>query len=170
MSDLSQLQRDKAALEREHAGIVSAIHELRERARKVSIEAGMTPRHVEDTEKDFWRNGIAKLQTELMEVQGKIAAINKELRKAKADRPIKTLSQLPRDVAVKTEPASVKSNGASIQTPGDMKEGYVLFLQFFRQLVSENLDPRLVAVFEKDAHGLVDAYRAAHATNPKREL
>jgi hypothetical protein len=162
MPDLSQLQHEKSVLEREHAGIVSAIHELRERARKVSIEAGMTRRHVEDTEKDFWRNGIAKLQTELLEVQGRIAAVNKELRKAKADQPIKALSQLPRDVAVKEELADAKPNGAVIQTPGDMKEGYALFLQFFRQLVVENLDPRLVEVFEKDAHGLVNDYRRVH--------
>ena len=158
MSDLSELQSQKATLEHEHASIVSAIHELRERARKVSIEAGTTRRHVEDTEKDFWRNGIAKHQAELLEVQGKLAATNKEIRKAKAGLPIKSLTQIPREVAIKKEPTGVNPNGVVIQA-SDIKEGHVLFLQFFRQLVIENLDPRLVEVFEKDAHGLVNDYR-----------
>jgi predicted RNase H-like nuclease (RuvC/YqgF family) len=161
MSDLAELQHQKSVLEREHSGIVSAIHELRARAKQKSIEAATTRSPLPETEIAFWRNGIAKLQTELMAVQTKLAAVNKELRKAQADQPIKTLSQLPR-VAVKEESAGVKPNGAVIQAPGDIKEGYALFLQFFRQLVVENLDPRLVEVFEKDAHGLVNDYRRMH--------
>jgi predicted RNase H-like nuclease (RuvC/YqgF family) len=162
MSDLSQLQHDKSALERERAGIVEKIHELRTRARQKSIEASATRQPLPETEIAHWQNGIKRHQAELMEVQAKIAAVNRELRKTKADQPVKTLSQLPRDVAVKAESAGDKPNGAIIQAPGDIKEGYALFLQFFRQLVVENIDPRLVEVFEKDAHGLVNDYRRMH--------
>jgi predicted RNase H-like nuclease (RuvC/YqgF family) len=159
MSDLSQLQHDKFALESEHAVIVEKIHELRTRARQKSIEASATRQPLPEAEIAHWQNGIKRHQVELMEVQAKIAAVNRKLRKAK---PIKTLSQLPCDVAVKAATAGAKPNGAVIQAPGDMKEGYALFLQFFRQLVVENIDPRLAEVFEKDAHGLVNDYRRMH--------
>jgi hypothetical protein len=32
------------------------------------------------------------------------------------------------------------------------------YLQFFHQIVAENIDPRLVAVFERDTHALVSDY------------
>jgi hypothetical protein len=159
MSDLSQLQRDKSALEHECDSITAAIRELRQRARQKSLEASTTRMPLPETEVAFWQKGIKEYQAKLMVAQGKLAAVNKELRRAKADRPIKTLSQLPRDVAVKETLTVAKPNGVGIQPPGDMKDGHVLFLQFFRQLVVENLDPRLVEVFEKDAHSLVNDYR-----------
>lgn len=165
MSDLPQLQHQKSVLESEHAGIVSAIHELRQRARQKSIEASATRTPLPEPEIQYWKTNIAKNQTELMAVQTKLAAVNKELRKAQADQSIKTLSQLPR-VAVKEESAGVKPNGAVIQAHSDIKEGYALFLQFFRQLVVENIDPRLVEVFEKDAHNLVNDYRRQHGGAP----
>ena len=163
MSDLAELQHEKTRLESERDRIVGAIRELRERARKVSIEASVTRRHIADAEKDFWRDGIAKAQAELMAAQARLGVVGKELRKVKADQPIRTLSQLPRSVAVKAEPdKALNSNGVGVQAPDSLKEGHVLFLQFFHQLVVENLDPRLVEVFEKDAHGLVNEYRRMH--------
>jgi hypothetical protein len=162
MSDLPQLQHEKSVLEREHAGIVEAIHELRARARQKSIEASATRQPLPESEIQYWKSNIARCQSELMATQSKLASVNKAIRAAQADQPIKTLSQLPREVAVKTEPDGAKPNGTVIQTPGDIKEGYALFLQFFRQLVVENIDPRLVEVFEKDAQSLVNAYRKVH--------
>jgi chromosome segregation ATPase len=97
MSDLAQLQHEKSVLERKHASIVGVIHELRQRARQKSIEASATRQPLPEAEIAHWQNGIKRHQAELMEVQAKIAEVNKELRKAKADQPIKTLSQLPRD-------------------------------------------------------------------------
>jgi hypothetical protein len=145
-------------LRREQSIIVAAIDELRERARKVSIEASVTRRHVEDAEKDFWRDGIAKLQAELLEVQAKIAATNKELRKAKAAQPLKTLSQLPRGVAVKSEPPGRKGQ----EHNGEVKPGRILYLEFFLQICAEGLDPRQFAAFESGAHQLVDEFRKTH--------
>lgn len=158
MADLSQLQHEFSALEREHAGIVEAIHTLRARARQKSIEAAATRSPLPETEIAFWREGIARHQAELMEVQAKIAAVNKELRKAKSDQPIKALSQLPRDVAVQSVPPPRKDPKHN----GEIKPGRVLFLEFFLQLSAEGLDPRQFAAFECGAHQLVDEYRRAH--------
>ena len=116
------------------------------------------------SEIEFWKSGIAKHQAGLMEIQKKIGEVNKALRKGKPEHPhrLRTLSQLPHDVAGKDILGGAKDtlpNGAGIQAPGEVKEGHVLFLQFFRQLVAKNIDPRLVEVFEKDAHGLVNDRR-----------
>jgi hypothetical protein len=159
MSDLSQLQHELSVLEREHKKTVEAIHELREWTRTVSIEASVTRRHVEDSEKAFWRDGIARHQTELMAAQAKIAAVNKALREAKADSPpIRTLSQLPREVAINSAPPQCKSP----QHNGETKPGRILFLEFFLQLCEEGLDPRQFRAFTDGAHQLVAEFKKTH--------
>ena len=165
MSDLAELLREKARLENERDRIVAAIHELRSRARQKSLEASSTRVPLAQTEIEFWKFGIAKHQAELLAVQAKLGEVNKELRKGKPEHPhrLRTLSQCPSEVAVKGGPGgALNSNGSGIQAPCDLKEGHVLFLQFFHQLIIENIDPRLVEVFEKDAHGLVNDYRRMH--------
>jgi hypothetical protein len=160
---LPELLAERSRLEKEHRGILEQIHELRKRAKEKTIIASDTRRPLDPTEVEFWQRGIKENQTLLMKVQSELGALNKRIRAAQADQPIKTLSQLPREVAVKEEPAGDKPSSAVIQAPGDMKEGYALFLQFFRQLVVENIDPRLVEVWERDAHNLVNAFRETHA-------
>jgi predicted RNase H-like nuclease (RuvC/YqgF family) len=159
---IGKLEHELSVLQREHKSIVASIHELRQEARKESIEAASCRQGVPEAKIKAWRDGIAKLQSELLEVQARIATVNKEQRQARSKEPIKALSQLPRDVAAVKEPAGIKPNGDAVQSPNSLKEGHILFLQFFRQLVTENIDPRLVEVLEKDAHGLVNDYRRMH--------
>ena len=160
MSDLHELLADRTRLEKEHRGILDQIRELRKRAKEKTIIASDTRQPIDPTEVEFWQRGIRENQALLMKAQAELGSLNKRIRAAQADQPIKALAQLPREAAVKEEPAKPKD--VVIQTPGDIKEGYALFLQFFRQLVVENIDPRLVAVLERDAHALVNAYRAVN--------
>ena len=153
------LKHSLSVYEKERDNLPLAIRE----ARRTAIESAACRQHIQQAAIDRWQHSVKENQDQLMKVQAEIAAINKKLRSLRNNtRSLKTLSQLPRDVAVKEEPAGTKPNGAVIQAPGDIKEGYALFLQFFRQLVVENIDPRLVEVFERDAHALVNDYRRVH--------
>jgi hypothetical protein len=124
---------------------------------------------------DRWQRQIKESSAELLLVEQKIGETNKALRTLRAaSKPaIKTCSHLPDDVAARSDLRESlvqtlnRTNGEINTRP---KEGRILFLEFFHQLVSENLDPRMVAVLEKDAHSLVDAYRATHPMNQQREV
>jgi hypothetical protein len=156
---IGKLEHEKSVLEREHASIVEAIHELRQRARQKSLEASSTRTPLPETEIAFWKDNIKKSQSELMAVQSKLGAVNKALREAKADQPIRALSQLPREVAVNSAPSQCKDP----RRDGETKPGRVLFLEFFLQLCEEGLDPRLFRAFESGAHQLVDEFKKTHA-------
>jgi hypothetical protein len=157
MSDLHELLADRTRLEKEHRGILEQIHELRKRAKEKTIIASDTRRPLDPTEVEFWQRGIKENQALLMKVQSELGALNKRIRAAQADQPIKALAQLPRDVST-VNPEVPSDRGRD----GVVKPGRVLFLEFFHQLAGENIDPRLVEVLERDAHALVDQYKATH--------
>src|SRR5262249_52177001 len=75
---LGELLHEKSVLEREHASITTAIRELRERARAKSITASDTRISLPQSEIEFWQRGIAGYQADLMEIQGRIGALNKQ--------------------------------------------------------------------------------------------
>lgn len=159
-----ELRHSLSVYERERDNLLSAIREARTEARRTSIESAACHQPIQQATIDQWQRTIKENQEQLMRVQAEMGVINKKLRTLRnSSRQIRALSELPHDMVAGEDPASAKPNGAAIQAPGDIKEGYALFLQFFRQLVVENIDPRLVEVLEKDAHGLVNDYRQMHS-------
>jgi chromosome segregation ATPase len=79
-NSVAQLQKERAELETECDTIVSAIRDLRQRAREKTIVAQDTRQSLAQSEIDYWQRGIAEHQTRLMNVQGKLGALNKRLR------------------------------------------------------------------------------------------
>lgn len=160
---LGELKHSLNVYERERDNLLLAIREARTEARRTAIESAACRQHIEQATIDRWQRAIKERSAELLQVEQKIGGTNKALRalRANGSQPIKALSHLPRDVAVKEEPAK-EEPVAAVQSPTSLKEGHILFLQFFRQLAIENIDPRLIKVFDKDAHALVNDYRRMH--------
>ena len=154
MSDLSQLQRDKADMENERDALVEAIRGRRARARQKSLEASSTRQPLPETEIAFWKTGIAKHQTELMAVQGKIAAVNQELRK---------LSLTHRFVLYRNY--RVRWSSLVTATAGDPRQRRLTtgmcFDRFFN-IARDSLDPRLLEALERDARQLAADYQHMH--------
>jgi hypothetical protein len=157
MSDLAQLQHDKASLEREHTGIVEAIHQLRARARQRSLEASSTRQPLPESEIKFWQEGIKEQQTKLMETQGKLGAINKAIRAASPARQLKTLGQLP------LPPKSARKVEA---VPIEQVNGADVYLACFHQIARDSLDPRQFAALEDGARALARDYQQMHREEP----
>jgi hypothetical protein len=158
----SELRHALSAYEREKSSLLESIREARMEARRVSIEASSCKQPIPQTVIDRWQTQIKESAAALAGVERQIGEINKALRALRnASQPIKTLSRLPCDIAVKAEPIEAKPNGNGVINI-QPKEGRVLFLEFLCQLIHENIDPRLVEVLERDAHSLVDQYRATH--------
>jgi hypothetical protein len=158
--NLGELQHSLSVYTRERDSLLATIREARAEARKETIQASACRQPVAPAVIDRWQRVIKESAAELLSVEQKIGEVNRQLRALKASGALfKSLAKLPDNVAVKASPSPTSVNGEINLRP---KEGHVLFLEFFRQLVSENIDPRLIEVLEKDAHGLVDAYRTAH--------
>jgi hypothetical protein len=161
---VAELQRTLASYVQERDALLATIRAARTEARKETIQASACRQTIPPAVIDHWQRQIKDSAAELMSVEQKIGHANKALRALKAvSKPtIKSLAQLPDGVAPRVEPAPPKSMRENGQINNRPKEGHVLFLQFFHQLVCENIDPRLVEVLERDAHCLVDDYRATH--------
>jgi hypothetical protein len=138
MTDLAELQHELSIYERERDSIVSAIHELRARARKKSIEAAATRSLLPETEIAFWRDGIARHQAELMATQARIAATNKALRQARA--------------ANSNKPPS-RDGRRGCGGDGDV------FLACFHTIAKDSLDPRQFQALEEGARALEADYQ-----------
>jgi hypothetical protein len=138
-------------------------------ARRVSLEASTCRQPVPQATIDRWQRQIKERSAQLLGIDGKIGAANKALRAARVtnnqpnnrtnNRAIKSLARLPDGIGVKPGPEVSPNNREIDNSP---KPGRILFLEFFYQLVGENIDPRLVEVLERDAHSLVDEYRRVH--------
>jgi hypothetical protein len=159
-----ELQHTLSVYVRERDSLIGAIREARTEARRVTIEASSCQQPVPQATIDKWQRKIKESATELLTVEQKIGATNKALRALKsASKPtIKSLVQLPDDLPVRSNPDP--ANGEINTSP---KEGRVLFLEFFRQMAGENLDPRMIEVLERDAHQLVNEYRRTHGRPPQ---
>jgi hypothetical protein len=155
MSELSALQQQKAALESEHASLVEAIHELRARARRRSLEASSTRQPLPESEIKFWQAGIKEHQEKLMAVQSELGSVNKAIRAASPARQLKTLGQLPQ------EPKPVRKVEAAPINKEQVNSAD-LFLACFHQIVRDSIDPRQFAAFETGAKALQDDYLRMH--------
>jgi hypothetical protein len=160
-NNLGELQHELSAYTRERDSLLATIREARTEARQETIHASCCRQPVEKAKIDHWQAQIKDAAAELAAIEQKIGQTNKAVRALKAVKgPIKSLGQIPKGVAVKADPETpTRVNGEINLLP---KEGHVLFLEFFRQLVAENIDPRMVEVLERDAHSLVNDYRATH--------
>jgi hypothetical protein len=157
-----ELQHTLSVYTRERDSLLATIREARMEARRVTIEASSCKQSVPQAVIDRWQRQIRENAAELFSVEQKIGETNKQLRvlRATSKPAIKSLSQMPGSVAAPSKPEPVAANNGDINpTP---KEGRILFLQFFHQLVAENLDPRMIEVLENDAHDLVNIYKATH--------
>jgi len=164
---VGELQSTLAELTKERERALSQIHEARMAARRISLESAACHQPVAQATIDKWQRDIKERYAELLAIDGKIGETNKQLRATKAannrannrtnNRPIKSFHQLTKEAAASYGP----------ETGLGVKPGRVLFLEFFHQLVGENLDPRMVEVLEKDAHDLVTRYREVHGWEEK---
>jgi hypothetical protein len=157
-----ELQHTLSVYVQERDSLLATIREARTEARRVTIEVSSCKQPVPQAVIDRWQRQIKESAVELLAVEQKIGATNKALRAIKAaGKPaIKSLAQLPDGVAAGADLEPARANNGEINSRP--KEGRILFLEFFYQLVGENLDPRMTAVLEKDSHVLVAAYRATH--------
>jgi len=160
---LAGLQHSLSIFTRERDLLLATIREARAEARKETIQASACRQPIPQAQIDRWQRQIKESAAELVSVEQKIGELNRQLRALKASKaPFKSLAKLPDTAAVKSDPSLQPPTSVNGQINLRPKEGHVLFLQFFHQLVSENLDPRMVEVLETDAHSLVNAYRATH--------
>jgi hypothetical protein len=161
---LGELHHALSVFERERDSLLATIREARAEARKETVQASCCRQPIPKEVISAWQRRIKDSAAELVSVEQKIGTTNKALRAIKAANKsaIKSLTQLPEGVVVRSNPPPAKAVPANGEINPNPKQGHVLFLQFFHQLVSENLDPRMVEVLETDAHSLVNAYRATH--------
>jgi hypothetical protein len=167
---LGELQHELSVYTRERDSLLASIREARAEARKETIQASACRQPVPQAVIDRWQAQIKDAATELIRVEQKIGEVNRQLRALRASgAPFKSLAKLPNGAEVKTDLKIQSPAHISGQTNNSPKEGRVLFLEFFHQLVSENIDPRLVEVLERDAHSLVNDYRATHLKGENHE-
>lgn len=165
-----ECERDR--LQKQQLEIIGELHKLRQRAKETSLIAQSTRTPIAHGVIESWQAGIKEAQVRLEACQGELGVANKKLRALRAaSKPaIKSLAQLPGSVTARSNPETIESTPANGEINLNPKAGRVLFLQFFHQLVGENIDPRLVAVLEKDAHSLVDQYRSPHRGESNKTL
>jgi hypothetical protein len=164
----SELQRSLSEYSQERERLLAAIHKARGNARKASIEAATCHQPIPQATIDRWQRDIKEKSAELLALDGKIGAANKALRALRAannmtsktpnNQAIKSLAQLPKP-KVEAPLGGARTNNEPNSEP---KQGRIMFLEFFYQLASENVDPRLIAVWERDAHSLVGQYKSTH--------
>jgi hypothetical protein len=176
---LGELQHALAEYSREHEKLLATIRDARMEARKVTIESAACKQPIARATIDRWQRIIKEASAELLAVDQQIGETNKLLRAARAasnqannraNKPaIKALDRLPKDAIVRSTPETVRSGPANGEAGAGPRPGHVLFLEFFYQLTGENLDPRQLAVLERDAHSLVDEYLATHGREEASE-
>ena len=149
------LKHDLSVLERERDSIIAAIHELRQRARQKSLEAEATHQPLPAAEIKFWQNGIATHQAELMSVQQKIGAVNKQLKKARKDEPRPSRHSQTNNVSGNGQHNGFLNNSQTHSQRPDED----LFLSCFHTIARGSLDPRQFAALEDGARSLATDYQ-----------
>ena len=139
---LSQLQAERETLETERDQILSAIRDLRQRARAKSIVAADTRQPLAQSEIGYWQRGISTHQAQLMDVQGKLGAFNKRLREQHANGSRTRQTR---------EPTSEEQSRGTV------------YLSCFYQIAHDSLDPRVFSALERDARALARDYNRMHA-------
>ena len=149
MSDtIAQLQAERAKLETEHTNLLTAIRDLRQRAREKSLIAADTRTPLAQSEIAHWQRGIREHQTKLMSAQSRIGVVNKRLR----------------------EQHAASNNGSRTREkkppPLIEEQDHALYLSCFFQIARDSLDPRLFAAIECDAQALAKDYQRMHGSVP----
>jgi hypothetical protein len=130
---MPELQRSRAQLESEQAGIVSEIQTIRKEARDYNLrcQASHEPQDVKQAQRR--RERISELQSALMDVQGRLGEVNRGLR-----------AQKPSQIA-----------GGRVRARQEAERRENDFLNMFYQICKDSLHPKQFEALQDGAKALL---------------